>query len=164
MPVDETKSKFAHAGNEAAVLACVFKDDTNYFEVEAKLNDQDFLTPHHQALWAVIKTLKRAEVTTIDLASIISQASVMNIEENIGGYDYVASLFEKSVDPINIQFYIDRVADASTKYQIIQAVDEISHLTERNKTLTGETLTASDLVDFSQDKFLEIAVNAERGT
>jgi len=164
MPSDQVKSKFAHAGNEAAVLACVFKDVTNYFEVEAKLADQDFLTPHHKALWTIIKTLMRANVTTIDLAAVMNQASVLKMEEGVGGYDYVSSLFEKSVNPTNIQFYLDRVADASTKYQIIQAVDEISQLTERNKTLTGETLTAADLVDFSQDKFLEIAVNSERGT
>lgn len=164
MPSDQVKSQFAHAGNEAAVLACVFKDATNYFEVEAKLADQDFLTPHHKALWTIIKTLMRADVTIIDLAAVMNQASVLKMEEGVGGYDYVSSLFEKSVNPANIQFYLDRVADASTKYQIIQAVDEISHLTERNKTLTGETLTAADLVDFSQNKFLEIAVNSERGT
>jgi len=46
----------------------------------------------------------------------------------------------------------------------MQAAAEISTLTERNRTLTGETLTAADLVDFSQDRFLEIAVNSERGT
>lgn len=165
MAIDQqTKAKFAHAGNEAAVLACVFKDDTNYFEVEAKLNDQDFLTSWHQALWTVIKTLKRAGVTALDLASIMTQAGVLKLEDSIGGYEYVSSLFEKSVDPNNIQFYIDRVADASTKYQILQAVDEIATMTERNRTLTGETLAAADLVDFSQDKFLEIAINSERGT
>jgi replicative DNA helicase len=161
---EQIKSEFAHAGNEAAVLACIFRDVTNYFEAEAKLSDQDFLTPRHRALWTIIKTLMRADVTVLDLASVMNQASVLKIEDNIGGYEYVSSLFEKSVDPSNILFYIGRVADASTKYQIIQAVDEISYLTERNKTLTGETLTAADLVDFSQDKFLEIAVNSERGT
>ena len=164
MEIEQTKATFAHAGNEAAVLACVFKDVTNYFEVEAKLDDRDFLKPHHKALWTIVKTLMRADVTTIDLAAIMNQASVLKIEESIGGYDYVSSLFEKSVDPSNIQFYIGRVTDASTKYQIMQAADEISTLTERNRTLTGETLTAADLVDFSQDKFLEIAVNSERGT
>ncbi len=164
MQTEQTKSKFAHAGNEAAVLACIFKDATNYFEVEAKLADQDFLTSHHKILWTIIKTLMRADVTVIDLAAVMNQASVLKMEEGVGGYEYVSSLFDKSVNPANIQFYLDRVADASTKYQIIQAVDEISHLTERNKTLTGETLTAADLVDFSQDKFLEIAVNSERGT
>ena len=164
MQIEETKNRFAHPGNEAAVLACVFKDITNYFEVEAKLDDRDFLKPHHKALWTIIKTLMRADVTTLDLAAIMNQASVLKIEESIGGYDYVSSLFEKSVDPSNIQFYLGRVTDASTKYQIMQAAAEISTLTERNRTLTGETLTAADLVDFSQDRFLEIAVNSERGT
>jgi replicative DNA helicase len=164
MEIEQVKSKFAHAGNEAAALACIFKDATNYFEVEAKLSEQDFLTPHHRALWTIIKTLMRADVMILDLASIMNQASVLKIEENIGGYDYVSSLFEKSVDPANIHFYIERVADASTKYQVIQAADEISDLTERNKTLTGETLTAADVVDFSQNKFLQIAINSERGT
>jgi len=164
MQTEQTKSEFAHAGNEAAVLACIFRDATNYFEVEAKLSDQDFLTPHHKILWTIIKTLMRAEVTVLDIASVMNQANVLKVEDHVGGYEYVSSLFEKSVNPANILFYIERVADASTKYQIIQAVDEISSLTERNKTLTGETLTAADLVDFSQDKFLEIAVNSERGT
>ena len=163
MPLDQVKAKFEHAGNEAATVACVLRDPTNYFEVEARLTDQDFLTSRHRIIWTIIKTLMRGGMEVLDLASMMSQAAVLKVEEDVGGYEYINALFDKSVDPANIGFYLKRVADASTKYKIIQAVEDIADLTEKNKTLTGETLEASALVDYSQDKFLKISVESQRG-
>jgi len=163
MDLEQAKSRFAHAGNEAAVIACVLKDATNYFEVDSKLSDGDFLTPHHKAIWTILKTLVRAGVITLDTSSILNQASAMKLEEHIGGYDYVSALFDKSIDPANIDFYIQRVLDASVKIKVIEAVQDIGELTEQNRTLTGETLTAGTIVEHAQYKFLQISVESEKG-
>jgi replicative DNA helicase len=163
MDLEQTKSRFAHAGNEAAVIACVLKDATNYFEVDSKLSDVDFLTPHHKAIWVIIKTLVREGVTSIDTSSILNQASAMKLEDHIGGYDYVTALFDKSINPLNIDFYIQRVADASTKLKVLQATQDINELTELNRTLTGETLTADTIVEHAQQKFLQISIESEKG-
>ena len=100
MDLEQAKVKFAHSGNEAAVIACVLKDPANYFEVDSKLCDNDFLTSHHKAIWIIIKTLAREGVVSIDTASILNQASAMKLEDHIGGYDYVTALFDKSIDPL----------------------------------------------------------------
>ncbi len=164
MDLEQAKARFAHAGNEAAVIACVLKDATNYFEVDSKLSDRDFLTPHHKAIWTILKTLVRAGVITLDTSSILNQASAMKLEEHIGGYDYVSALFDKSIDPANIDFYIQRVLDASVKIKVIQAVQDIGDLTEQNRTLTGETLTAGTIVEHAQQQFLQISVESEKGS
>lgn len=163
MDLDQAKSRFAHAGNEAAVIACVLKDANNYFEVDAKLSDNDFLTPHHRAIWTIIKTLVREGVISIDTSAILNQAAAMKLEDVIGGYSYVSALFEKIIDPVNINFYIQRVTDASGKLKVLQATQEIKELTENNRTLTGETLTAETIVEHAQQKFLQIAVDSEKG-
>ena len=162
MDLEQAKVRFAHAGNEAAVIACVLKDATNYFEVDAKLSDVDFLTPHHKAIWTIIKTLVREGVISIDTSAILNQATAMKLEERIGGYDYISALFEKSIDPVNIDFYIQRVADASGKLKVLQATQDINELTESNRTLTGETLTADTIVEHAQQKFLQIALDSEK--
>jgi len=164
MDLEQAKVKFAHSGNEAAVIACVLKDPSNYFEVDSKLCDNDFLTPHHKAIWIIIKTLVREGVVSIDTSSILNQASAMKLEDHIGGYDYVTALFDKSIDPLNIDFYIQRVLDASVKVKVVQAVQDIGDLTDQNRTLTGETLTAETIVEHAQQKFLQISIESEKGT
>lgn len=162
MDLEQAKTRYAHAGNEAAVIACVLKDVTNYFEVDSKLAETDFLTPHHKAIWIIIKTLIRDGVVSLDSSSILNQASAMKLEDHIGGYDYITALFDKSIDPNNIDFYIQRVLDASVKVKVVAAVQEIGNLTEQNRTLTGETLTAQSIVEHAQQKFLQISVESER--
>lgn len=109
MNLEQTKAKFAHPGNEAAVLACVLQDPSNYYEVEAQLSEQDFLTPQHKALWVIIKALAHQGVTKPDISTILSQATALDLEQKISGpniqaYDYIGALFDKSIDSSNIGF------------------------------------------------------------
>lgn len=164
MDLDQTKVKFAHAGNEAAVIACVLKEPTNFFEVESKMGDGDFLTPHNRALWIIIKGLMREDLATLDASAILTQSNVMNMDDKIGGYDYVNALFDKSVDPNNIEFYIKKVIDASTKFKIIKASTEIQELTDSNRILSADTLDAETIVGHAQEQFLQISVESNKGT
>jgi replicative DNA helicase len=164
MDLEQTKDRFAQTGNESAALACVLKDPANYFEVEAKLSDQDFLRPHHRAIWTIIKSLVRQEVIILDTSTLLNQAVALDLEKKIGNanisaYDYINALFDKSIDPANIDFYLTRMQDASTKVKVLQASEEIAELTEQNRTLTGETMTASTIVEHAQEKFLQLAVS-----
>jgi replicative DNA helicase len=165
MDLERTKEQFAHPGNEAAVLACVLKDPSKYFEVEAKLSDQDFLTSHHKALWIVIKSLTKQDVVVFDVSTLLNQAIALDLEKkisapSISAYDYINALFDKSIDPSNIDFYLIRMLDASIKLKVLQTTSDIAELTNQNKTLTGETLTAETLVEHAQERFLQIAVDS----
>ncbi len=165
--MSQTKAQFAHPGNEAAVLACVLQDPSNLYEVEAKLSEQDFLTPHHKAIWVVIRSLSQQGVITPDISTILTRAGDLDLEKEITGpnvkaYDYIGALFDKSIDASNIDFYLNRMLDASIKLKVLQASAEIIELTEQNRTLTGETLTAETIVEHAQDKFLQLAVDTMR--
>ena len=165
--MDQIKAKFAHPGNEAAVLACVLQSPANYFEVESQLSEQDFLTPHHKAIWVIIKSLSQQGITSPDISTVLTRAGDLDLEKEISGpnikaYDYINALFDKSIDVNNIGFYLNRMLDASIKLKVLKASAEIVELTEQNKTLTGETLTAETIVDYAQDKFLQLAVDSMR--
>ncbi len=163
MDLEQTKDLFSHNGNEAAVIACILRDPANYYEVESKLKDEDFLTDTHKALWTIIKTLVRQDVTTLDAATVLNQANMLKLEDMVGGYDYINTLFEKSIDPANIGFYLTRMLDASIKLRVLLAAEDIIDLAEKNRTLTGETMDADTLVCGAQDKFLKIALENQRG-
>ncbi len=165
--MDQIKAKFAHPGNEAAVLACVLQSPATYFEVESQLSEQDFLTSHHKAIWVVIKSLSQQGVTTPDISTVLTRAGDLDLEKEISGpnikaYAYINALFDKSIDTNNIGFYLNRMLDASIKLKVLKVSTEIIELTEQNKTLTGETLTAETIVDHAQDKFLQLAVDTMR--
>jgi len=167
--MDQVKAQFAHPGNEAAVLACVLQSPGNFFEVEAQLSEQDFLTPHHKAIWVVIKSLSQQGVTNPDISTVLTRAGDLELEKEISGpnvkaYDYINALFDKSIDTNNIGFYLNRMLDASIKLKVLKAAAEITELTEQNRTLTGETLTAETIVEHAQDKFLQLAVDTMRET
>lgn len=162
--MEQIKSQFAHPGNEAAVLACVLQEPSNFYEVEAQLSEQDFLTSHHKAIWVIIKSLAQQGISKPDISTILTRAADLNLEKEISGpnikaYDYINALFDKSIDATNIGFYLNRMLDASIKLKVLSAADEIRELTENNRTLTGETLTAQTIVDHAQDKFLQLAVD-----
>jgi len=165
MDVEQARGRFSHSGNEAAIIACVLKDASNYFEVEAKLSDRDFLTAQHRALWTVIKSLVHQGVINLDTSTLLNQAVALDLERVIKGptitaYDYINALFDKNIDPTNIGFYLTRVADASLKLKVIQALEDINELAEQNRTLTGETLTGETIVEHAQERFLQIAVES----
>ncbi len=165
--MDQVKAQFAHPGNEAAVLACVLQEPSNLYEVEAKLSEQDFLTPHHKAIWVVIKSLAQQGVSKPDISTVLTRAGDLDLEKEISGpnvkaYDYINALFDKSIDTNNIDFYLNRMLDASIKLKVLKASAEITELTEQNRTLTGETLTAETIVEHAQDKFLQLAVDTMR--
>jgi replicative DNA helicase len=164
MEIEQIKVKFAHAGNEAAIIACVLKEPTNFFEVESKMGDGDFLTSQNRALWTIIKGLMREELATLDASAILTQSNVLGMDDKIGGYDYVNALFDKSVDPNNIEFYIKKVIDASTKFKIIKASSEIQDLTDKNRILSNDTLDAETIVGHAQEQFLQISVESNKGT
>lgn len=162
MDLEQLKVKFAQPGNEAAILACVFKDPTNYHQVEAKLVEQDFLSPHHRAIWTIVRSLTKEGLTSLDTASVLNQAAALKIDGQIGGYDYISALFDKSVEPDNLNFYIDRVLDASVKLKVLCAAREIGELAEEHKTLTGANLDATTVVEHAQQKFLQISIESQK--
>ena len=102
-----------------------------------------------------------------DVSTLLNQAISLDLEKKISGpsvsaYDYINALFDKSIDPANIDFYLTRMRDASIKLRILQATADIEELTNQNKTLTGETITADTLVEHAQEKFLQISVETIR--
>lgn len=162
MDLEQAKVGFHTSGNESAVLACIFKDPSCYYEVQSKLSDTDFLTPHHRALWVIVRTLVRQGVPSLDTAAILTEASSKGLADKIGGYDYVNALFEKTIDPANLGFYISRLSDASTKLKIIQAINELSERVDKNKILSADTLSAEAIVDEAQHRFLAISLEKQR--
>lgn len=164
MDLKKAKEKFAHAGHENAILACIFKDPTLFYDVDSKLSEKDFLKSYHKAIFTIIQSLVRQGVFNLDTASLMSQAVTLKLEDSIGGYDYVNALFEKSIDPANINFYIQKVLDSSVKVQVVEALEYLGDLTEKNRDLTGETLTADTIVETAQQKFLQIAVDSNKGS
>jgi replicative DNA helicase len=99
----------------------------------------------------------------LDAATLLNQAITLKLEDTVGGYDYINALFEKSIDPANIGFYLTRMLDASTKLRVLLAAEDIIDLAEKNRTLTGEGLDANTLVAGAQEKFLKIALENLRG-
>ena len=162
MDLDRLKDEFGHSGNEGAVLACVLRNPDLFYEVETNLDETDFLTDHNRALWSIIRALVRESVSSLDTTSILTQASSMGLEKEIHGYAYVSALFDKEVNPSNLDFYVSKVVDASAKYKMLRLTNNLVETINKNKSLSPDTLSAKDILDGAQAKLLKISLDSCR--
>ena len=162
--IERAKLEFQHAGNENAILACIMKDITRFYEVEPRLSESDFLTVPTRAIWNIIRYLIRQDVK-LDTTAILAQAESMDLLSKIPqAYDYISALFDKEVDTNNLSFYVDRVSDAGTKVKVLRVLNELEGMVEKNKNFSSDTLPATAIVDLAQSRFLEVSLEAQKAS
>lgn len=160
MDWERLKIEFSHAGNENAIIACVLKDPSLFYEVEARISERDFLTTHNRAVWTIIRSLVRQDVK-LDTTTIWTQAEALGLDTKVHGYEYVSALFEKEVDVSNLDFYLSRVADASNKLRVLRILSDLQEMVDKNKQLAPDTLPAASIVEAAQSRFMDLALETQ---
>ena len=119
--VQDIRAKFENAGNERAVIASILNYSDLVVEAASKLSEDAFITTHHRILYSIILSLYHNGVEKFDFVSIVNKANDLNVLEEIGGAEYVGALLNTPVSKSNFEYYLNRVVDSSTKYQLYMA-------------------------------------------
>ena len=68
------KGKFEDNGSERAVIAAILAEPDLLIDVQAKLEEDDFLSDHHRALYSILCYLSKEGVESFDLMVICDVA------------------------------------------------------------------------------------------
>jgi replicative DNA helicase len=138
------KEKFCQPGDERALISFSLNSIENYFNISSSVSAEDFLRPEHKLIWVILDTLAKNNVSKFDVAMIIHEAQSNGVLKGIGGYDYVTSLAGMEVSGENLKYYIDRVLDASTKYQLYTQLNH--NLKQIGDNAADTTVGAADVI------------------
>jgi len=155
-----SKDIFADKGSERMILSLALREPDTLIDVASKLQDLDFLTEHHRALYSVMKSLYEEGIKTFDLMGLANEADARGVLERIGGVDYIDALLVTPVNRHNLPIYLSRVLDCSTKYRLFQEADYIKEDILANLGASDDTIAAEDLVARSEARLLTVSMEA----
>lgn len=157
---DKTKAKFENRGNERATLCCVLNKPDLLVDVQTKLEEKDFLTPHHRKLYSILSSLYSEGVASFDTISVVNEAKERKILEKVGGEEYIDALFSTNIDTSNLEVYVNKVLDSSTKYKLYLESERIQEKVMDN--LGANDTQAKELLATAETSILDISMESNK--
>ena len=112
---------------EQAVLGSCLTDKDAVMDAVEKLRPESFYREDSKLIFeAIFNLYNRSE--PIDLVTVKDELTSMGSFENIGGYEYLATLPDKVPTTTNVQKYIEIVEEKSTLRNLIKTANEIIEL------------------------------------
>lgn len=156
---EKIKEMFCQATFERALLAYCFEALENYYIIASDVTDQDFLRPEHRLMWVIMGSLIKRGVSRFDGAMITNEAQVNTVLPDIGGYEYVNAIIGMDISDQNIRYYIDKVLDSSTKYQLYMKLDY--SLRKVGNDAKNDDITAIDMLGAASTGIMELSMSSK---
>lgn len=156
---EKIKELFCQPVYERALLSYCFKSIDNFYVVASKINDEDFLRPEHKLLYVILKTLSKTKIAKFDISMVINEAQKNGVLQQIGSYDYVNAITQMELDDKNLDHYIDKVLDSSTKYQLHCRLE--SNLAALEKDAKDDEVTATDLLGKAGNDVMTLSMQSK---
>jgi len=158
----ETKDKFADRGSERMVLSCVLNSPDLLIDVTTRLGERDFLSDNHRSLFAILTSLAGRGLKSFDLMAVVNEANDKGMLKLIGGAEYVDALTHNLVNPENIDVYVTKVLDCSTKYKLYRRTEQIQENILSNIGSSDDTETAELLIAKAETGILEVSMESKQ--
>lgn len=156
---ESVKEKFCKSTYERSLLSYCFKSIEHYYTISSSVTENDFLRPEHKLLWVILGTLVKRGVSKFDPSTVIHEAQQNDVLEKIGGYDYIYAIEEMILDVNNLQFYIDKVLDSSTKFQLYLQLNY--NMNKIAENAADEDITSVDMLGSVSNKVLELSMKSK---
>lgn len=132
---------------EQAVIGSMITDRDAVISAVETLKPDAFYRDDNKAIFeAILNLYKKAE--PIDIITLKDELESMNKFEQVGGYEYLASLPEKVPTTANVQKYIKIVEEKSILRNLIKTANEIISLGY------DPTEDVEDIMDSAEKKYL----------
>lgn len=135
---------------EVALLGCVFIDGELIISIADQLRPDDFYDSKNRILFKTILQM-REEGKSIDITSVASELTNLDLLASVGGIEYLSSLANFSYSTINVDTYISIIIDSALKRQTI---NELSRLAQ--KGYEGD-LKAFDYIESVEQSVFELS-------
>jgi replicative DNA helicase len=156
---EKIKETFCQPTYERALLSYCFETISNYFIIGAAVSDKDFLRPEHRFIWVIMGSLAKKGASKFDVSMIVHDAQQNGVLKEIGGYEYVMAVTSMDVTEGNIQFYIDKVLDASTKYQLYMKLNY--GLKKMGDQASKDDVSAADMIGMVGKDVMDLSLKSK---
>ncbi len=141
--------------SEQSVLGGLMLSNTAFEDVSAVINEFDFYTKQHQAIYIAITELNRAN-KPFDLVTVVEFLEASGQIELAGSKAYLAELVANTPGAGNILFYAQIVREKSILRKLIEASNEVA---ESCFFTQGKDIR--EILDFAELKVMAIAEHGE---
>lgn len=147
---------------EQSILGGLMLEAEAFDQVADIIDTNDFYSPSHQKIYAVIKELVNRN-KPIDLVTVTDSLQSRNEFDAIGGYVYLASLLEKTISASNIATYAQIVKEKSLLRKLIHTSSDIIERAFANEQQDVELLldqAEADIFKISENKSTQGLINS----
>lgn len=156
MNLEEAKQNFCSPIDERALLCFSIKDINNFYSISSKLDVSDFLYPEHPILFTVIGALIERGASKIDLPMIADELNRSAALEIAGGYNYLVSINNMSVSEDNINVYLSKVLESSTKFKLYCTLND-----NLNFMISDNDLDSTSLIGKVEGSILDLSTKSK---
>lgn len=157
--IEKTKEMFCQAVYERALLSYCFESVDNYYVIASAISDQDFLRPEHRLVWIMMGSLIKRGASKFDGSLITNEATHNGVLKDVGGYEYINAIIGMDLADINIQYYIDKVLDASTKFQLYMRLQ--NGLTKLSGSASDDDVSAADMLGLVGKDVMDLSLKSK---
>lgn len=136
---------------EQAVLAGLMLANDKMDDVMVTLNEYDFYTQAHQAIFSTMLQLHHYK-RPFDLVSVVEALENNGKLAEVGEKQYLAELVENSSGAANLEYYAQIVRDKSILRSLIKGTNEISET-----CYFPQGKSVRDILDIAESKIMAIA-------
>jgi replicative DNA helicase len=136
---------------ERSVLGSMLRDNLVISDVQQIISrKEDFYADAHQKLWDAIIALNDKGGQPVDVVLLAEELQQRKQIEDIGGYPYLAQLWDAAPTAANAEYYAHIVRDRAVVRNLIHASTEIL------RDAYDQTMPANDLLQTAERKILEV--------
>jgi replicative DNA helicase len=136
---------------ERSVLGSALRDNNVIDEVVQVIRAENFYLDAHQKIFQTILTLHNDRSQPVDLVTLAELLKQQKMIEDIGGYSYLAELWDAAPTAANAVYYAKIVRDKALVRHLIHAGTEIL------RDAYDQAAPADELLETAERKVLEIA-------
>ena len=128
---------------ERSVLGALLQDGRAVSLATEMLNEEDFYTPAHKAIFEAIHSLAAAG-TAVDLVTVDAELARRGTLEGVGGTAYLTGMILEVPSTANVQEHIGIILEKSTLRQLIRAASTITRNCYANQMELKDILGAAE--------------------
>jgi replicative DNA helicase len=140
---------------ERAVLGAMLRDNQVINDVVQVLAKEDFYADAHQKIFETVSQLNDKGGQPVDVVILADALKQRGYIEDVGGYGYLADLYDATPTAANVEYYARIVRDKAKVRNLIHAGTEILSLAY------AQQMPADELVETAERTILDLA---EKGT
>jgi replicative DNA helicase len=138
-------------GAEQALLGCVLRRDSAYFDIHNDINSPDFYDPRHRLIWETITKIASAKKGRFNADTVSDFLSRDTEAGNAVSRDYLEALIDAVADPSALRGYVESVVDLSRTRRMIAALREA----ERSLISRDPDMPLADVVEAINSNILD---------